>query len=110
MAQTPAHAERPILMVTTPSTTSLPSLAVAPERIFLSVDSSTGRATISFAPADVGAPITVENDPQGESVLRTAQAIVARYPSCVITGPHFFESAKGRPKRRGRPPDSKGTR
>ena len=41
--------------------------------------------------------------------LRTARAIVATYPSCAVTGPHFFESAKGRPRRRGRP-EPKGTR
>jgi hypothetical protein len=110
MVHTPACAEQPILMVTTPSPTTLPALAIAPERIFISVDSSTGRSTISYAPAEVGAPLTVEGDPRGDNALKTAKAIVARYPSCVITGPHFFESAKGRPKRRGRPPEPKGTR
>ena len=97
-------------MVNKPNPTTLPTLATVPERIFISVDASTGRSTISYAPPDAGAPITLEDDPKGESALLTAQAIVARHSSCVITGPHFFESAKGRPKRRGRPPEPKGTR
>jgi hypothetical protein len=78
-----------------------PKLASAPERVFISVDSSTGRSTVSYAPATVGEPLTREDDPRGEHALQTAQAIIAAYPSCAITGPHFFESAKGRPRRRG---------
>jgi hypothetical protein len=89
---------------------SLPSLALAPERVFVSVDSSTGRSALSYAPANAGAPLTFDDDPQGEGALRIAKAIVVAHPGCVIAGPHFFESAKGRPKRRGRPPEPKGTR
>ncbi len=81
---------------------SIPRLASPPERIFISVDASTGKSTLSYAPAGAGAPVTVEDDPRGELALKTARAIVAAYPACAVTGPHFFESSKGRP-RRGRP-------
>src|SRR5688572_31697126 len=101
-------AERPILMPPKPTPTSLPALASAPEKVFISVDSSTGRSTLSYAPAGAGEPMTLSSDPLGEDALRTARAIVATYPGCAVTGPHFFESAKGRPRRRGRPPDPKG--
>lgn len=97
-------------MPTKPTPITLPALASRPERVFISVDASTGRSTLSYAPADVGAPITLDEDPDGEGALRTANAIVATYPGCAITGPHFFESAKGRPRRRGRPPEPKGPR
>lgn len=90
-------------MVTQPTSIPLPTLALAPERVFVSVDSSTGRSALSFAPANVGTPLTFDGDPQGEVAMRTAQAIVGKYPACAIAGPHFFESAKGRPRRRGRP-------
>ncbi len=97
-------------MATKPTPIALPALASTPERVFVSVDASTGRSTLSYAPAAAGVPITLDGDPDGESALRTAHAIVATYPGCAITGPHFFESAKGRPRRRGRPPEPKGSR
>jgi hypothetical protein len=93
-----------------PAPIAVPTLASSPEKVFISVDASTGKSTLSFAPAGAGEPMTLEADPRGEVALRTAHAIVATYPGCAITGPHFFESAKGRPKRRGRPPEPKGTR
>ena len=34
-----------------------------PERIFISVDESTGTSTVSFFPADVGSPIQVLSRP-----------------------------------------------
>jgi hypothetical protein len=86
-----------------PTPSALPTLASAPERVFISVDSSTGRSTLSYAPASAGTPVTRDDDPKGEHALGVANAIVGAYPNCAITGPHFFESAKGRPRRRGRP-------
>lgn len=97
-------------MATKPTPIALPVLASTPERVFVSVDASTGRSTLSYAPADAGQPVTFDGDPDGEGALQTAHAIVATYPGCAITGPHFFESAKGRPRRRGRPPEPKGSR
>ena len=70
------HAERPILMPMKPTSIALPTLASSPEKVFISVDSSTGRSTLSFAPAGAGEPLTIEGDPRGEGALRTAEAIV----------------------------------
>ncbi len=81
----------------------LPRFTGTPERIFISVDQSTARSTLSFAPVGVGAAIPREDDLAGESALRTATAIAKAYPGCTIVGPHFHASAMGRPKsRRGR--------
>ena len=77
-----------------------PRLSGSPERIFISVDESTGRSTLSFAPPDVGAPIPREDDGKGERALRDAKAIAASYPGCTIVGPHFHASALGRPRPR----------
>ena len=70
----------------------------APEKIFVSVDESTGRSTLSFAPAGVGAPIPRENDPAGALALADARAIAAAHPGCTIVGPHFH-AAPTRPRR-----------
>jgi hypothetical protein len=64
-------------------------LNARPERIFISVDESTGRSTISFAPSDVGTPILHEGDRDGASAMRDAKAISEKYPGCTIHGPHF---------------------
>lgn len=73
-----------------------------PERIFISVDESTGISTVSFFPADVGSPIQVEGDKDGQRALKDAKAIVAKYPSCSIHGPHFHAARppKARPRKR----------
>jgi hypothetical protein len=72
-----------------------------PERIFVSVDSSTGRSTISFSPADAGTPFQREDDADGALAMRDAQAIVARYPGATIHGPHFHAApTRARPRRR----------
>lgn len=85
------------------SDTVLPKLRGAPVRIFVSVDESTGRSTLSFAPADVGDPLPCDGDERGARALATARAITAAYPGCTIVGPHFHASARGRPRpRRGR--------
>src|SRR5689334_4104217 len=60
-----------------------------PERIFVSIDESTGRSTISFAPADAGAPILHEGDKTGTIAMREAKAISETYPGATIHGPHF---------------------
>ena len=60
-----------------------------PEKIFVSVDESTGRSTISFAPADVGTPVICEDDKTGAKAMKDAKSISERYPGCTVHGPHF---------------------
>jgi hypothetical protein len=60
-----------------------------PDRIFVSVDESTGRSTISFAPADAGAPILHEGDRTGSRAMSEAKVISDAYPGATIHGPHF---------------------
>jgi hypothetical protein len=87
----------------TPAITTMPRLRGAPLRVFVSVDESTGRSTLSFAPAEVGDPLTHDDDLAGDHALATARAIVAAHPGCTIVGPHRHASARGRPRpRRGR--------
>jgi hypothetical protein len=82
--------------------TNLPRLRGNPERIFISVDESTGKSTVSFAPADVGAPIQYDDDRQGTRAKKDADALSARYPGCTVHGPHFHAAptGKSRPRRR----------
>ena len=80
-----------------------PRVLGRPERIFVSVDASTGRSTISFAPADVGSPFQREGDADGARAMRDAQAILARYPGATIHGPHFHTAPTGRARPRRRP-------
>ena len=87
-------------MTTTDTTT--PRLRGTPIRIFVSVDKSTGRSTLSFAPPEVGDPMQRDDDNAGAAALAAARAIVVAYPGCAIVGPHYHESAKGRPKHRRR--------
>lgn len=63
-----------LLATTMPTPNALPNLASAPERVFISVDSSTGRSTLSYAPATAGTPITRDDDPKGEHALGVANA------------------------------------
>lgn len=74
-------------------------LGGTPERIFVSVDESTGRSTLSFAPAGIGAPLTRDADRLGEDALIHARAIAARYPGCAVVGPHFH-TVPMRPRRK----------
>ena len=67
-------------------------LSTRPDRIFVSVDKSTGRSTISFAPADAGAPIVHEGDHTGALAMRDATALSETYPGATIHGPHFHEA------------------
>lgn len=73
-----------------------------PDRIFISVDESTGKSTLSFFPADIGGPIQHDDDKDGQIALKEAKTIISRYPSCTIHGPHFHAArpAKARVRKR----------
>jgi hypothetical protein len=79
-----------------------PRVIARPDRIFVSVDESTGRSTISFSPPDVGSPFQREGDRDGAHAMRDAQAIVARYPGATIHGPHFHAAPTHRIRQRRR--------
>jgi hypothetical protein len=79
-----------------------PRLSGRPERIFVSVDQSTGRSTISFAPTDAGSPFQREDDADGALAMRDARAILTKYPGATIHGPHFHAAPTRRPRARGR--------
>ncbi|HMG21587.1 MAG TPA: hypothetical protein VK607_09735 [Kofleriaceae bacterium] len=80
-----------------------PRVQTRPDRIFVSVDASTGRSTISFAPPDAGSPFQREGDADGSHAMKDAQAIVARYPGVTIHGPHFHAAPTSRARPRRRP-------
>ena len=82
-----------------------PRLRGRPERIFVSVDESTGRSTLSFAPADAGEPLQYDDDKTGVRAMKDAQSIVAKYPGATIHGPHFHAArpARARPRPRKAP-------
>lgn len=80
----------------------LPLLSGIPERIFVSVDESTSRSTLSFFPGGISPPIPREDDGRGEKSLQAARAIAASYPGCSIVGPHFHTSAARRSRPRPR--------
>lgn len=80
-----------------------PRVTSRPDRIFVSVDTSTGKSTISFFPADCGAPFQREGDKDGALAMRDAKAIVTKYPGTTIHGPHFHAASTGKVRRRGRP-------
>lgn len=74
-----------------------------PEKIFVSVDESTGRSTLSFQPNDVGGPMQHDDDHKGTRAMADAKAIVDKYPGCTVHGPHFHAArpaGKSRPRRR----------
>ncbi len=74
-------------------------LKARPERIFISVDESTSRSTISFAPADAGSPICHGEDRTGALAVRDAKLIAQTYPGCTIHGPHFHAARRPGRKR-----------
>jgi hypothetical protein len=75
-----------------------------PERIFVSVDESTGRSTMSFMPTDIGTPVQHEADHKGVLAMADAKALVDKYPGCTVHGPHFHAARPaGRTKMRKRP-------
>jgi hypothetical protein len=84
-------------------------LNTRPERIFISVDESTGRSTISFAPPEAGSPVVHEGDTTGAVAMREATAISERYPGCTIHGPHFHAARPPGRKRSVRKPFNQGT-
>lgn len=84
-------------------------LHTRPERVFVSVDKSTGRSTTSFAPADCGEPIIHENDHEGTLAMRDATELAQTYPGCTIHGPHFHEARPPGRKRMVRRPSSSRT-
>jgi hypothetical protein len=82
----------------------LPRLSAVPSRIFVSVDESTGRSTLSFAPPGVSDPILREDDRTGELAMDEARMVAAEYPGCTIEGPHFHDSSRRKPRPRRPPP------
>ena len=78
------------------------TLRGSPDRIFISVDESTGISTVSFFPVDTGAPYQVEDDKDGQLALKDAKAITAKYPAASTYGPHFHAArpAKARIRKR----------
>jgi hypothetical protein len=81
-----------------------------PERIFVSVDESTGKSTISFQPPNVGTPVQHEDDKTGSTAMQEARQLSAKYPGCTVHGPHFHAARPpgGRWKRRRTEPTSGG--
>lgn len=83
-------------------------LRMRPDRIFVSVDESTRRSTISFAPSEAGSPMLYEDDVTGTRAMSDAKAISEAYPGATIHGPHFHAARPPGRKRVGRKPGSAG--
>ncbi|MBX3159380.1 MAG: hypothetical protein KF773_25645 [Deltaproteobacteria bacterium] len=66
-----------------------PRLKGRPDKIFVSVDESSGRSTVSFAPADSGDPISFDDDRTGDRAMAGATTIAKRFPGSTVSGPHF---------------------
>lgn len=64
-------------------------MKMRPDKIFVSVDESTGRSIISFQPQDAGDAITYDDDKTGSRAMKAAQGIVEKYSGVPIHGPHF---------------------
>ena len=79
-----------------------------PERVFVSVDESTGRSTISFQPVDAGDPVLHEGDRTGAIAMTEAKAISESYPGCTIHGPHFHAARPPGRKKMFRKPTQTG--
>ena len=81
-----------------------------PERIFVSVDESTGKSTISFQPSEVSAPLQREDDKTGSAAMQEARSISEKFPGCTVHGPHFHAArpagSKWRRRRPAEPKDS----
>jgi hypothetical protein len=73
-----------------------------PERIFISVDESTSRSTLSFHPSDSGEPFQYDDDLQGKRAMADATAVSAKYPGCVVSGPHFHAARPAKARLRPR--------
>jgi hypothetical protein len=64
-------------------------MKMRPDKIFVSVDESTGRSVISFQPQEAGDSIGIDDDKAGSRAMKVAQDIVNKYPGSTIHGPHF---------------------
>jgi hypothetical protein len=77
-----------------------------PERVFVSVDESTGRSTMSFQPPDIADPVMREDDRTGAAAMREAASILETYPGCTVHGPHFHAARPaGRTRLRRKAPN-----
>lgn len=81
-----------------------PRLKSRPDRIFVSVDESTGRSVISFQPTDVGDAISYDDDKAGTRAMQDAQTISSRYPGSTVHGPHFHAARPAKARIRPRKP------
>ena len=75
-----------------------------PERIFVSVDESTGRSTVSFAPATAGEPVQYDDDKTGARAMKEAKALSESYPGVAVSGPHYHAARPARARVRPRKP------
>ena len=75
-----------------------------PDRIFVSVDESTGRSVVSFQPPDSGDAIAHEDDKAGALAMKTAKTICDKYPGATIHGPHFHAARPANARMRRRAP------
>jgi len=84
-----------------------PRLRTRPDKIFVSVDESTGRSVVSFQPPDAGDAIAYEDDKTGTRAMKAAQSICEKYPGSTLHGPHFHAArptnARVRPRKRPQP-------
>lgn len=87
-----------------------PRMNGRPERIFISIDESTGRSTLSFQPPEVAAPILHEDDKSGALAMSDAKAISDGNPGCTIHGPHFHGARPPGRKKMMRRPSNNGNR
>ena len=74
-----------------------------PDKIFVSVDESTGRSVISFMPQDAGDSIAHDDDKSGVRAMKVAKSIVEKYPGSVIHGPHFHAARPANARVRRKP-------
>lgn len=85
-----------------------PRLQSRPERIFVSVDESTGTSTISFQPPECGAPVQHEDDKTGSIAMQAARSLSEQYPGSTVHGPHFHAARpQGNRWKRRRPAGTK---
>ncbi len=84
--------------------TTEPKVRTRPDRIFISVDESTGFSTLSFQPPDAGDPFKYDGDKDGKRALAGAAAISAKYPGCTVSGPHFHAARPAKARIRPRKP------
>jgi len=84
--------------------TTEPKVRTRPDRIFISVDESTSCSTLSFQPPDAGEPFKYDDDKTGKRALASATAIIAKYPGCIVSGPHFHAARPAKARIRPRKP------